>query len=204
MARLKAALNSAPTSAPSSTAPSKRPQRTGVWFIADKDLATTLEHDGLCDIFEEFLKDHPNGGAAAAGFVMIKLSQAKIKQYRKQIRISSYRWADMKGSEGAVIPGNYGWFLEHIRKNKVLGWMDWMANVGVNVPTPETLAYMGSLYADSIVLGDWMTSVDRLFEALKRAWIYQEMARDGRSNSRPERRALLTCRARIPSAAGLW
>ena len=31
--------------------------------------------------------------------------------------------------------------------------MDWMANVGVNVPVPDVVGYMGSLYAKNIVLG---------------------------------------------------
>ena len=67
-------------------------------------------------------------------------------------------------------------FLEHIRERKLLLWMDWMANVGVNVPVAETVAYMGLLYAECTVLGDWMLNVDRLEPALMRAWIYQEMS----------------------------
>ena len=55
-------------------------------------------------------------------------------------------------------------------------WMDWMANVGVNVPVAETLDYMGLLYAECIVLGDWLLDVGRLEAALTRSWIYQEMS----------------------------
>lgn len=38
--------------------------------------------------------------------------------------------------------------------------MDWMSNVGVNMPMSEVVGYMGSLYATNIVLGAWgcMTS----------------------------------------------
>ena len=51
-----------------------------------------------------------------------------------------------------------------------------MANIGVNVPVPEVIDYMGSLYAENTVLGDWMLDVDRLKVALLRAWIFQEMS----------------------------
>ena len=52
----------------------------------------------------------------------------------------------------------------------------WMANVGVNVPVPEVISYMGSLYAENIVLGEWMFDVDKVGSGLSRAWIYQEMS----------------------------
>ena len=55
-------------------------------------------------------------------------------------------------------------------------WMDWMANVGVNVPVSEVVGYMGSLYADNIVLGDWMHDLDNLVVAGSRAWIFQVVA----------------------------
>ena len=51
-----------------------------------------------------------------------------------------------------------------------------MANIGVNVPVPEVISYMGSLYAENIVLGEWMFDIDKLGVGLLRTWIYQEMA----------------------------
>ena len=81
-----------------------------------------------------------------------------------------------ENAEGVAIPANYLRFLDHIREHKLVLWMDWMANVGVNVPVGETLGYMGLLYAECVVLGDWMLDLDRLATALARAWIFQEMA----------------------------
>ena len=51
-----------------------------------------------------------------------------------------------------------------------------MANVGVNVPVPEVIGYMGSLYAENIVLAEWMLDPDKVGVALSRTWMYQEMA----------------------------
>ena len=50
-----------------------------------------------------------------------------------------------------------------------------MANVGVNVPVPEVIGYMGSLYAQNVVLGEWMFDLDKVGVGLSRAWIFQEM-----------------------------
>ena len=50
-----------------------------------------------------------------------------------------------ENAEGVAIPANYLGFLDHIREHKLILWMDWMANVGVNVPVPETIGYMGLL-----------------------------------------------------------
>ena len=56
------------------------------------------------------------------------------------------------------------------------GWMDFMANVGVNVPAREMLDYMGKLYAEQTVVGDWMQSPVTLSSAMERCWIFQETA----------------------------
>jgi len=157
-----------------------RPLRHGKWFVLFSDYLAEIPHLEWCDIHAEFLRDHPNGRARTAGLVAISLSDEQIEALRGRIRISSYRWEEMagvgKGSKEGVIPGNYFRFLEHIREHRLVLWMDWMANVGVNVPVPETIAYMGRLYAECIVLGDWMLDLDRLVAALHRAWIFQEMA----------------------------
>ena len=162
--------------APRSTKP-PRTVRHGKWFVLHSAYLLEIEHLESCDIHAEFLRDHPNGGARTAGLVAVSLSDDQIAAMRHRIRISSYRWDDCKNNaEGVSIPGNYFNFLDHIRERKQLLWMDWMANVGVNVPVPETLNYMGMLYAECIVLGDWMLDLDRVGTALTRTWIYQEMA----------------------------
>ena len=51
-----------------------------------------------------------------------------------------------------------------------------MANVGVNVPVPEVIGYMGSLYAQQIVVPQGLFDVSTLREAVGRLWIYQETA----------------------------
>jgi hypothetical protein len=68
------------------------------------------------------------------------------------------------------------WFLEHIHKEKKLGWVDFVANVGVNCPTESVVGYTGSLYATLPSVGFWMTNLDGLAEANTRAWIFQEMS----------------------------
>ena len=39
------------------------------------------------------------------------------------------------------------WFFEHIKRHKLIGWMDWLANVAVNVPTQFVIEYMGDVSA---------------------------------------------------------
>lgn len=154
-----------------------RPVRHGKWFVLHSSYLLTIDFEEQCDIHLELLRDHPNGGEPTADLIAVRLSDEQIKALRGRIRISSYRWEGMKeNTEGVAIPANYLRFLDHIREHKLVLWMDWMANVGVNVPVPETLAYMGLLYAECVVLGDWMLNVDRLGTALTRAWIFQEMS----------------------------
>lgn len=99
----------------------KRPKRSGKWFVCHQDKLSSINYEEVCDIYEEFLKHHPNGGAATAGFVAVRLSDGQIEKQRDLIRISSYRWKDVKGvgPNSALepnIPSNYLWFLEHIRE----------------------------------------------------------------------------------------
>ena len=100
---------------------SKRPKRSGKWFVCHKSKLSEIKYEEVCDIYEEFLKHHPNGGAATAGFVAVRLSDEQIAKQRDLIRISSYRWKDVKGvgpdsALEPMIPSNYLWFLEHIRE----------------------------------------------------------------------------------------
>ena len=161
-------------------APARELGRHGKWFVCHACYLAEVEFEEQCDIHAEFLRGHPNGGERTAGLVAVRLSDEQIAAQRGRIRISSYRWEDMKkNANGDAIPANYVGFLEHIREHRLLLWMDWMANVGVNVPVRETIDYMGLLYAECIVLGDWMLDLDRLGTALTRAWIYQEMGFGG-------------------------
>ena len=149
-----------------------RPVRSGKWFVVDESYLADLEKQyGLnlqerCDIHAEFLRGHPNGGGeATAGLVAVRLSNTQIKMLRKSLRITSYRWDGIEeNAEGVAIPANYLSFLDHIREHKLVLWMDWMANVGVNVPVPEVIGYMGSLYADNIVLLDYCLITTRLLD----------------------------------------
>ena len=185
---------------------SNRPERHGKWFTIHESLLPEIEYEAVCDIYAEFLQHHPNGGEKTAGFKSVRLNEEQIKEFAHLLRISSYRWKDFKGlgpkGDQFVLPGNYLWFLNYVRERKLILWMEyaplcgsstrlahsrllltrsrlrsWMANVGVNVPVPEVIGYMGSLYAENIVLGEWISiDLDMVGVALSRAWIFQEMA----------------------------
>ena len=76
------------------------------------------------------------------GFLAVRMSDtASESEPSRSIFMSSYRWANVKPVQevlpaGAEVdfscPDNYMWFLEHIQKEKKLGWMDFVANVGVS------------------------------------------------------------------------
>lgn len=174
-----------------------RTERYGIWFTCHESVLPEIECEEMCDIHEEFLKEHPNGGRETAGFVAVKLNQEQIKKFEDKIRISSYRWKNIKGLGPKDAKGEQKWgipeldtykhFLERARDRKQLIWMDWMSHDGVNAPKHSTkldsgeavlgtLDYMGDLYAENIVLGEWMLKLDKLPEALSRIWIFQEMA----------------------------
>ena len=127
---------------------------------------------------------HPNGTESTREIVAVRMSQSEIDEQHYRLRMSSYRWEGVKGfgdgSNGEPapfqIPRNFEWFVEQLKEKKQIGWMDFVANVGVNVPVQETLEYMGGLYATQIVVGDWLLDVHRLSLALRRGWIFQESA----------------------------
>eukprot|EP00964_Phaeocystis_antarctica_P160959 scaffold132979_cov63-Phaeocystis_antarctica.AAC.1 len=156
-----------------------RKPRTGIFFVVHESLLSELEYEEQVDVYKEFLLHHPNHHPCAKGFVMIKLSREQITLQHARIRMSSYRWKNVEGvgSEGRwVIPANYSWFLDHIKQNRQIGWMDFLANVAVNVSVPEVIGYMGDLYANSITVGDWLLDMNNLAAALPRGWIFQETA----------------------------
>ena len=181
-----------------------RPTRHGMWFLASRAHMHKYEVEEQCDIYEEFFAHHPNGLDSCRNFVAVRLSEPQVEKYHSDIRMSSYRWRDVRGvgSTGSnfSIPGNYGWFLDLLDDHGWLGWMDFVAvrspalpcsvidsthdipspplvqNIGVNVPVADTLAYMGHLYARCITIGEWLFDKEALHHGLARGWIYQENA----------------------------
>ena len=157
-----------------------RPTRTGMWFLVHREVLGSIECENTVDIFQEFFALHPNCDDRVKSFIAVQLSYVQLKRQSARIRMASYRWEAVKGvGEGDsefAIPQNYGWFLDHIQANRQIGWLDFVANVGINVPIHETIAYMGQLYAQQIVVADWLLSLAKLEEAMTRGWIYQESA----------------------------
>ena len=41
-----------------------------------------IEHEESCDIYEEFLQHHPNGGKPTAGLVAVRLSDEQVRSKR--------------------------------------------------------------------------------------------------------------------------
>ena len=131
-----------------------RPVCSGIWFICHQDSASLFPYEESVDIYETFFKVHPNGSEFVKGFV--RMTDTSILEHSRSICMSSYRWANVKPVQQVLpagvevdfsCPDNYMWFLEHIRKEKKLGWMDFVANVGLNCPTGPVIEYMGGLYA---------------------------------------------------------
>ena len=157
-----------------------RPERSGKWFIAHRDTVHSIDHQARCDIWSEFLSHHPNGSRTWSAFVLLQLTDLQLERQSDRVRVSSYRWRDVRGvgPDGTAyqIPGNCGWFLEYLQQHKLLGWVDWVANMGANVPITETLGYMGALYARHVVTGEWLFGLHTLESALSRGWIVQEQS----------------------------
>lgn len=162
-----------------------RPKRSGKWFIMHKTVSG-VRYQEKCDVMAEFLSKHPSASKLSLmkDFVAIRLDEEQIAQYTDIIRLSSYRWDDVRGCEWTSvaerpmyeIPSNFGWFLELIKKQGYIGWIDFMSNIGVNAPKANTLNYMGGLYANQVTVGAWLYSLDALNAGITRAWIYQETA----------------------------
>ena len=161
-----------------------RPVRSGMWFICHKENVELFQYEEAMNIYDEFFRFHPNGLDATIDFMVLKLSYEMVNEQLHHIRMSSYRWAGVKsiveglsqGEESFACPDNYMWFFDLIRERKMLGWVDFIANIGVNCPTSVVIGYMGSLYARLPTVGGWMYNLTALEESLNRGWIYQEMA----------------------------
>ena len=161
-----------------------RPVCSGIWFICHQDSASLFPYEESVDIYETFFKVHPNGSEFVKGFLAVRITDTSILEHSRSICMSSYRWANVKPVQQVLpagvevdfsCPDNYMWFLEHIRKEKKLGWMDFVANVGVNCPTGSVIEYMGGLYAKFPTLGWWTLDLETFEVARTRGWIFQEM-----------------------------
>jgi len=148
----------APTLVRGVTVLDARKPRSGMWFLIHKEEIHNIDYEEIHDVYSDFFKDHPNKTASLRDFLTIKLSIQQARKQHDRIRMSSYRWKDVKGlrknDEKYEIPGNYNWFLNFIRKGKFIGWIDFVANVAVAVPTQEVINYMGELYAEFISVGN--------------------------------------------------
>ena len=103
-----------------------------------------------------------------------------VEKHPELINIASYCWLDVQGvgdsGKGYSARTNYVWFLEWLKKDVIVGWLDFMANIVVNVATEDTVAYMGNVYARLPTIAQWMLDSDLFGSVLNRAWIYQETA----------------------------
>merc|ERR1719464_994898 len=146
----------------------KPPVRHGVWFIMPNTAkGFKLKNDTKVDTYTEFFSKHYNGCELWKKVRLVQVTWKEIEKYRKRIRIASYRWENArhwdgvdtikeKRKENTGCPDNYQWFLEFIIKRGLLGWLDSAGIAAAGVPLSEALAYMGKIYAESVVLGDWL------------------------------------------------
>ena len=130
------------------------------------------------NLWDTLLHHHPNTSDEAKGLLSVHLSDRQLEEYKEHIRISSYRWKDVKSSVPGdpPIPKNYVWFLKYIRENRKIGWMDFYAHYGSRVELKYVLEYMGKLYADFQVVPEYLIDPSKLAEAMTRIWIWQESA----------------------------
>merc|ERR1719334_2198707 len=116
----------------------------------------------------------------------MQMTWDEMQEYREQIRIASYRWSNPRHWDGTLnseerkentaIPDNYCWFLVFIIQRKLIGWLDSAGIAAAGVPMDEALLYMGRIYAQNIIIGDWLLEPLKLKLAHTRGWIYQEMS----------------------------
>ena len=75
----------------------RRPHRSGMWFIVHRSLLVEVKHSGTCDVHDEFLRWHPNGIPLASEFTAVQLDDNQVATQHELIRMSSYRWENVKG-----------------------------------------------------------------------------------------------------------
>jgi len=133
-----------------------RPSRTtGIYFLYHRNhLTDILEVAVDCligepiSIWEESFSVHPSGHPLCEEFVSLRLSPEFVEKHPDVIRMASYRWLDVKGvglyGRCYQAPSKYVWFLEWLKENVMLGWMDLMANIVVNVKVMRLLHTWGT------------------------------------------------------------
>ena len=99
----------------------------------------------------------------------------------KQFCLCSYRWEGERtastGDREVSIPANYGWFLDYLAEERLVGWIDFVSHRGHTEEVIMVVRMMGYLYALLPVVPQFMLgSQQQQTEALGRGWIYQETA----------------------------
>ena len=103
-------------------------------FVVLRTRLASVKYTGEpIEIYDEFWVHHPHGKQPLLSeFVAIVLTDEQVDEQLKDIRLSSYRWKDIKGigvvdEEGQQqyqTPGNFGWFLELCKEHGWIGWID--------------------------------------------------------------------------------
>ena len=155
-------------------------------FVLHVALVSSVDFTGEpIDMCNEFWAHHPHGKQPLLSeFVAVALTAEQIAKQLARIRLSSYRWDDIRGvgpkneqgQQRWATPGNFGWFLALCKEHGWIGWLDFMSNVVVNVPAAHTVAYMGKLYAQCTVVPQGFFEPATLVTAMGRAWVFQETA----------------------------
>ena len=155
-------------------------------FVVHRTRLASVKYTGEpIEIYDEFWVHHPHGKhPLLSEFVAITLTDKQVDEQLEDIRLSSYRWKDIKGvgvvdEEGQhqyQTPGNFGWFLELCKAHGWIGWIDFISNIVVNLPAAHTVSYMGELYAKCTVVPQGLNEQAALVEAMGRAWVFQETA----------------------------
>ena len=174
-----------------------REKKHGPWFLVHNSLMADLKYSEKIDVDEDFAA-HPSVKGNLAGFKAIQLKEEQLELQEHKVLMCSYRWEDVVALEGGdyALPGNfrsestcsvnsflfksivymYRWFLDTIRKQECIGWLDCAANVMVNVDKEETFLYQGHFYKRYQTIAHFMYTNDPsdLGVALDRGWIVQE------------------------------
>lgn len=149
-----------------------------MWFVVAKKDADAVDFDDQRPLMDPSVFDgHPNTLPIVEEFLCIRLTLSQLEAQSSRIRICSYRWSDPATSDrGHTFPSNYGWFLKHIAELSLIGWVDFMSNICVGLPSSVTVSYMGMLYARFDVCPEYLLDPSKIGEAMTRGWIFQESA----------------------------
>lgn len=152
-----------------------------MWFLVCKDDVETLlpTARNRIELSKTFVKNHPNYHTSVGDFVCVELDNETVMELgdKDKLRVASYRWKkESNDGKNNKIPANYEWFMQYLKENHFVGWMDFAAGAVVGVDSSHVVSYMGSLYANLTCFGEWMIRSEDLMSALGRCWIFQETA----------------------------